>query len=175
MNLCRTDELRSLVERPERVTWWGQRFVVTPRLIEHTVGDGGRLLCLQPLTTRPNYFLLRVDSADDFDIRDHLDDVIDAAEDQFGRYRDPDDRLEDESDDEYEFPVADWDYGCCWGEPFSAHEWLTEARFDAWMDRLERLVRKRRELRRRIYSLAESERLELWAQARRLLSEVDDD
>jgi hypothetical protein len=38
-------------------------------------------------------------------------------------------------------------------------------RFDAWMDRLERLARRRAELRRRIYSLASSERLELWARA----------
>jgi hypothetical protein len=45
-------------------------------------------------------------------------------------------------------------------------------RFDAWMDRLERLARRRAELRRRIRNLSDSGKVELWGRLQRLLEEA---
>lgn len=119
------ERLRSCIEQPIEVGFWGEKHVITPRLIEHVIGDGRLIQLLQPLSTRPNLFYLRVDSSEEYDIRDHLDEIFDAAEDQFGRYIDPEDR---ETDDEYSFPIADWCYGCCWDEPGPFRDLLDMAR-----------------------------------------------
>lgn len=107
-----TEYLRSLIERPETSTFWGQEYTITPRLISEVFGDGTMLIGITPLATRPNYFIVRVDSGEDFDVRDVLDDVITAAEEEYGYYQ------EDCEEDQY-FPVVDFGIGCSWSDRFT--------------------------------------------------------
>lgn len=122
-----TAKLRDRVERPEWRGLWGQRYRVTPRLITSRFGDGRMLMIVSPISTRPDYFVVRVDSATR-DPRDPLpghtrpliDDIMDAADDEFGSH-DPD--VHDGSS----FPESvDWGLGCTWGEPF--REWIAAPR-----------------------------------------------
>jgi hypothetical protein len=114
-----TEELRALVEVPETVEFWGQKHTVTPRFIAKIFGDGKMLLIVQPMNTRPNHFVVRVDSSSALDVFDIIDDIMDAAEDEYGYYDD-----EELSDDEKVFPVVDWTVGCSWSERFSESDLL---------------------------------------------------
>jgi hypothetical protein len=108
-----TKELRALVEVAETVEFWGQKHTITPRFIEKIFGDGKQLLIVQPMNTRPNYFVVRVDSSPELDVFDILDDIVDSAEDEYGYYDD-----EELTDDEKVFPIVDWTVGCSWSERF---------------------------------------------------------
>jgi len=110
--MSETDVLRALVEQPESITFWGEEYTITPRLIAEVFGDGDTLIGITPLATRPNYFLVRVDSGDGFNVRDILDDVIASAEEEYGFFR------EDCEEDQF-FPVVDWGIGVSWGERFT--------------------------------------------------------
>jgi len=44
---------------------WGQKSTIKPCLIEGIHGDGLQLVYLEPIDTRPNYYVLRIDSAID--------------------------------------------------------------------------------------------------------------
>ncbi len=121
-----TQRLRKLIERPERVQFWGSWYTVTPRLISRIFGDGKLLMCVSPLATRPNRFVVRVDSSTP-DPRDPfpatgqvslLEDIMCAAEEEYGDYND-----EDITDEERMFPIVDWGVGCSWGKPFPIYEW----------------------------------------------------
>jgi hypothetical protein len=112
-------ELRTIIEREETGKHWGYPYRIVPRLIERTFGDGSQLIAVEPLNTRPNYFMVRVDSAPDWDIREVLDDIIDAAEEEFGYYDD-----ECLSEDEKVFPIADWSAAFGWGMRFPVAELL---------------------------------------------------
>jgi hypothetical protein len=114
-------ELRALVEGPQRVYWWGREHDISPRVIGKVFGDGRRLITVWPLTTRPNYFVVRVDSAEEFEIRDTLDDLGDAAEEEFGRFR-RDEEEDEDAEDTREFPICDWDFGVCWGDRYTIEE-----------------------------------------------------
>lgn len=117
-----TKKLRGLVERAEKCEFWGQPYTITPRLIAHKFGDGQNLFCITPMATRPNYFVARIDSSirdprDPFPANHQmslLDQVMDAAEDEYGCF--------EEGTDEY-FPVVDWGIGAVWGAPFPIAEW----------------------------------------------------
>jgi hypothetical protein len=119
-----TKKLRRLIERPEHCLFWGQPHTITPRLITRTFGDGKQLLCVTPLATRPNYFVVRIDSSvtdphshhDSSTKLSFLDEIMDAAEDEYGAYD------ETEKPNAY-FPVADWSIGAAWGEPFAVTAW----------------------------------------------------
>lgn len=110
--------LRAMIEKPHKCVFWGANYTITPRLLDKVFGDGKQLCCITPLATRPNYFVVRVDSGAEFDVHDILDDIADAAEEEYGHY-------DSESDDEYDrtFPVVDWGMGACWGERFTPEEW----------------------------------------------------
>lgn len=118
---------RRLVERPERCRFWGQPYTITPRLIGRIFGDGKHLICITPLATRPNYFVVRVDSGPAFDIHDILNSAIDAAEEEFGYFGD-EDELDASGDDPRPFPVTDWGIGVCWGERFPIADWVPTPR-----------------------------------------------
>lgn len=71
---------------------WGQKHLVTPALVDEVFGDGEKLICLMPTMTRPNYYVVQVDSSwalDNFaegeTLADHLDDIYNAIEEQYGR------------------------------------------------------------------------------------------
>ena len=83
-------ELRRLIEVESRVEFWGKKYRRKPLLIDRIFGDGKQLVGIQPLNTRPNYYVIRIDSGWDLSnwsdgdlFSDHLDEVLDAVEDQF--------------------------------------------------------------------------------------------
>jgi hypothetical protein len=124
-----TLQLRQLIERPEKCTFWGQPYTVTPRLIARVFGDGLRLICITPMAHRPNYFVVRVDSA--MTHVNHprpgqevslLEDIMCAAEEEYGTFGDEEERDEDGYESR-PFPVTDWGIGCGWSKPFPIAEW----------------------------------------------------
>ena len=97
------------------VTFWGTRYRITPRLIDKVFGDGKKIIYIQPLNTRPNYYLCRIDSKTDINSDDFYDEVLECEggiyeeiEDQFGKYRGI-------GNANYPFPSLDLDSGCVWG------------------------------------------------------------
>lgn len=123
----RTELLRRKVEVPQHVRFWGREYVVTPRFVARVHGDGLLLVALQPLNTRPERYVLRVDSRWDLDDDawyDLLDDVKEAVEDEYM----PHDfycELCGESSKSFgdcecqadrEWPAADFSVGCGWWE-----------------------------------------------------------
>ncbi len=65
--------------------------MVTPRLLNHIEGDGKLVIFVTPLATRPNRYVLRVDSKwakgdlNDDAWRDHMDEIYNDLGDGFGR------------------------------------------------------------------------------------------
>jgi hypothetical protein len=65
--------------------------IVEPVFVERALGDGKKLLAVMPLETRPNYYLIRVDSTwNDSNgggstlICEHLDEILEAIRAQCG-------------------------------------------------------------------------------------------
>ena len=46
---------------------WGDDYEIEPEIIENVQGDGLQAVYLQPLDTRPNFYVLRIDSSIDID------------------------------------------------------------------------------------------------------------
>lgn len=116
---CPADSLMRLVQR--RVAhFWGQRHIVTPRLADWIHGDGKQVIYFTPLATRPQHYVVRIDSRVDLDsdaFRGHvLEGIYEALEDQFGRHRD---EYEHDNGRTYVkhngWPALDDDYGSAWG------------------------------------------------------------
>jgi hypothetical protein len=127
-----TKRLRALIERPEKCEFWGDTYTRTPRLIAKAFGDGAQLMCVTPLATRPDYFVVRVDSAI-VDVRDPMtgrtvpmiDEIICAAEEEYGYFGD---ERDENGDERRPFPVTDWGVGVCWGKPFPIADWKATPR-----------------------------------------------
>lgn len=75
------------------VRFWGREYTVTPLLVTRVLGDGGQVIAFQPLATRPDYYVVRVDSSWDLDNHhweapepfiDHVDEVYEAIELEYG-------------------------------------------------------------------------------------------
>jgi hypothetical protein len=62
-----TEALRAAIEVEETGYLWGDARKITPRLVGETFGDGRRLVFIEPTMTRPNYYIVRVDSGWNFD------------------------------------------------------------------------------------------------------------
>lgn len=80
--------LRKLIETPREVSFWGCKYTITPRFVTKKFGDGKKLLAVQPLNTRPNYYVIRIDSRwyrekRDSTIIDHTDDIVEAIIDEY--------------------------------------------------------------------------------------------
>lgn len=93
------------LERRQAAYLWGQKHFIRPVFIRGVLGDGNLLLAVTPLNTRPNYYLIRIDSGwlkkDDTEtIYEHLDEIEDAIEDEVG--------LRDYEDDEGNECLAEW-------------------------------------------------------------------
>lgn len=118
----RTPRLRRAIEKPTRVSLWGKVYRVTPRLIDRVFGDGRQLIYLCPTNTRPNYYVVRVDSRWQRSnwatagptLNEFLDDIYMAIDDQFGDCT-HDAECECGGDGCY-FPRLDTTSGCEWGE-----------------------------------------------------------
>lgn len=89
------------------VKFWGQDCKLEPVFITPHMGDGEQLIAITPLNTRPNYYLIRVDSrwwSDSFEwqptdgrqeenhIAEHIDEICEVIEEEVGgRYCEDDD------------------------------------------------------------------------------------
>lgn len=123
---------RAKVEVPFRTRWWGQEYTCDPRFVEQALGDGNVLLGMQPLNTRPHYYVIRVDSSWHLDgcricgiskecpdlVAEHLDEIYDAIEDEYGerdRIRESNEDLEPGQEPDPDcWPVLDLDCGASW-------------------------------------------------------------
>lgn len=115
--------------------FWGKKITVTPALVDEIHGDGLQIVWLSSISTRPHYYVLRIDSSvaldDDESLSDNDKDeygtvkemllrLIEDQYDNIDRYTegadckcyDPDD--EDIEPFEYSFPMLNWGGGS-WG------------------------------------------------------------
>ncbi len=93
-----------------------QWHMIKPVFIETALGDGDTLLGLSALNTRPNYYLIRIDSKwldkeNTDEIYYHLDDIYEAVEEQCGT-RDYED--DDGNECLAEWPALNLNAGCSW-------------------------------------------------------------
>lgn len=124
--------------RKRRVRHWGNEYDVTPAVVRQHMGNGRLLLALQPLNTRPNYYLIRVDSTffddeDTDDFLDRIDEVKDMIADEYGDKESERELLADDlraqgiepdasntdlagNEDRLGWPVLSLDSGCGWWE-----------------------------------------------------------
>ena len=79
------------VEMEQDSSLWGQPCRIMPRLMPGRFGDGKQLIGLSTLNSRPDYYVIRVDSRWDLDnggagplFIEHLDDILLALEEHFG-------------------------------------------------------------------------------------------
>lgn len=120
-----TNALRRAIERRTTIYHWGQRRIVTPRLVSHVFGDGQLLIGLAPMMYRPNRFVVRIDSAWHLSnwaqgprLVDRLDNIYDAIEDEYPEWpwaksyglRWTDDEMDDRSS------RTNFGDGCTWWE-----------------------------------------------------------
>lgn len=76
--------------RPRKGYLWGQESDIEPQLVSTIFGDGRHIIGIQTCDSRPDYYVLRIDSKtcldDDFDPEPYLD----AISDDFGDVADYD-------------------------------------------------------------------------------------
>lgn len=60
MRVTKADKAR--LEKRHWVRFWGRKYMRRPVFVPTALGDGNKLLAVQPLNTRPQYYLIRVDS-----------------------------------------------------------------------------------------------------------------
>jgi hypothetical protein len=96
---------------------WGQKHMIRPVFIPQALGNGEKLLAVTPLNTRPNYYLVRVDSSwsdhnsDEPCIADHIEEICEAIEDCVGPKHFEDDSGQEVSDP---WPALDDECGVSW-------------------------------------------------------------
>ena len=115
--------------RTRIVSFWGSRYRITPILVDKIFGDGEKVIHLTPLATRPNYYIIRVDSKWDCDnsgeeaICDHLEELYEAIEEEYGTHIDT---WYHENGRTYTkhwpFPALNADCGASWGKMKSKGE-----------------------------------------------------
>ena len=91
--------------KPQEALFWGRTHTVTPAIPDGQLGDGLQIISFSPLNTRPNYYIVRIDSKtdtkdDDFD----AEEVMELIEETF----------RDHHDDPGGFPVLDVECGYAW-------------------------------------------------------------
>lgn len=85
------DPLQAHFERRRATTFWGRKYFVTPRLVEKVFGDGKQLIGFEPLNSRPNFYVVLVDSSWNISncgegqlLSEHTDEIYEAIEEQYG-------------------------------------------------------------------------------------------
>lgn len=141
-DLLNLDMLKEAIEVEFIGTLWvkGDSGPMTPYVCEASFGDGFNLLTVSTINQRPNYHVVRVDSrweesnwADGDTVGDHIDEVIDAIEDECGRagvcLDEPCDNCGDtcctcrpDYETREDWPCIEADDGCAWG--FIRWDWL---------------------------------------------------
>ena len=114
---------RARLEKPHYVSFWGRRYLCRPVFIDAILGNGEKLLAVQPLNTRPQYYLIRVDSSwstynyDDPCVGENIDEICDAIEDQVGpAHWTGEDSMGRERQYNDPWPAASFDSGSSWWE-----------------------------------------------------------
>lgn len=120
---------RAKVEIPHPTRFWGQEYTCEPKFVEQVLGDGRALLGLSPLNTRPNYYVIRIDSTwhlygcrvckDECpdEVTEHLDEIYEAIEDEYGsaeQIRESNEEDPDEEPESDDWPVMSCDSGSSW-------------------------------------------------------------
>lgn len=77
--------IKELVKE-KKVSFWGVDYMITPALVSEIHGDGLQIVGVESMATRPNYYILRIDSSvditsDDFD-EDEI--LLQPIEEEFG-------------------------------------------------------------------------------------------
>lgn len=120
-----------------KTTHWGIEYLVKPAVVSEALGDGRLLLWVQPLSTRPDYYLIRIDSkwidlnGDEF--RDYVQsEILDAITEEYSEKEREREYLEEDLAEEgiakehmnldldgnearLGWPVLDLDCGFAWG------------------------------------------------------------
>lgn len=119
--------VRALVEVSYDSKFWGQPARVDPRFVEAVLGDGRQLLGMTTLDSRPNYYVIRVDSNWHLSmcrkcenhcpdqLFEHLEEIYEAIENEYGR------ALDEETGEKDPWPAFDDESGCSWF-PFNDQE-----------------------------------------------------
>lgn len=120
-----TERERTFLTTPHERSLWGQLHTITPALVDEVFGDGKRIVGLTPTMHRPNYYVAQVDSSwplennpCDDTFADHLDEIFDAIEEQYGRSWEHGDDCEDDCNADachVGFPGLNSE-GCSWFE-----------------------------------------------------------
>ncbi len=107
---------------PKTVTLWGrEHYNHVPTLIDSTHGDGQCLIYIVPLATRPDYYIVRVDSSVRQMIENDNDEIINLIEttlcrmirSECGSYDDHEDY--EEENIMLPFPALNYSCGYGWG------------------------------------------------------------
>jgi len=104
--------------KPYYGSLWGQKRFVKPALIAEIQGDGLQIVRLTPLATRPQYYILRIDSKTDLESQDfNIEDLLVPIEEEFDnidRYEEKPDNPHDEGIKpfRYKFPMLNTKCGC---------------------------------------------------------------
>lgn len=67
--------------------FWGQKQIIEPKLVSKIFGDGKQLMYVTPIDTRPNYYIIRIDSK--INLSEHntytnfIEKVLEAIEEEF--------------------------------------------------------------------------------------------
>jgi hypothetical protein len=123
--------------KTHKVHFWGSDYTVTPAVVEAHHGDGKLLMWFAPLNTRPNYYLVRVDSrffkCDEDDVYYKIESVvIEMIEEEFSEKEREREYLADDlraqgiepdhtntdlagNEDRLGWPVLSLDSGYSWG------------------------------------------------------------
>lgn len=114
--------LKAAVEVETTGHLWTEKYTFVPALCSRVFGDGRALLALTTINSRPRYYVVRIDSRWAIDeagapegaenVRDHLDAIYDALEDDFGLAVYEDD--EEVDDEPREWPAFDDRGGTAW-------------------------------------------------------------
>lgn len=116
--------LRVALEVPTTATIWGEPHTFTPAVCSKVFGDGRALLKLWALSTRPCFYVVRIDSrwkvsvgeapesVPNIYITDHRDEIYDALVDDFS---DAGPHEGDDGEFTLEWPAFDGDSGASWG------------------------------------------------------------
>ena len=131
---------REKVETPYTVRWWGEKCTCAPKLVEEALGDGSVVVGIQPLNTRPHYYVLRVDSRwhldgcpdcaseCEHDIVEHLEEILEAIEEEWGMggevAAEQNEHLDGEELLPEGWPAADFGDGVSWFRIDDCADWL---------------------------------------------------
>jgi len=106
--------------QPRQVELWGAKSEVSPVLVSTVFGDGMKPMWLEPLATRPDYYIIAGSSTWDLnkELREIMEEILQTIECEYGRY--DDEQEQDESTEEHqtrtEWPALDTSCGYSWGE-----------------------------------------------------------